>query len=84
MIEFCRCGSLMTPVKDGFRCRKCGAVSGKKADKIVSEKRAKDDIITIDDNAPDHLPVTDKECEKCGNKTAILRMKIARNYVRRV
>ena len=71
MIEFCKCGSLMTPVKDGFKCRKCGAEVRKKADKmLVGERRVKSDIITIDDNAPDHLPVTDKECEKCGNKKA--------------
>src|SRR3989338_8967051 len=71
MIEFCKCGSIMMPVKNGFKCRKCGADIDKKAEaKVVVSRSSKEDIITIEDNAPDHLPVTDKECEQCGNKRA--------------
>ena len=70
MMEFCKCGNIMMPVKDGFRCRKCGAKISKKSEAIVTSKAMKGEIITIEDNAPDHLPITDKECEKCGNKTA--------------
>ena len=71
MIEFCgKCGSLMTPVKDGLKCRKCGHEIRKKAEAKLVSRASKEEMITIDDNAPDHLPITDKECEQCGNKTA--------------
>ncbi|MDI6721260.1 MAG: transcription factor S [Candidatus Aenigmarchaeota archaeon] len=70
MIEFCECGNLMIPVKDIFRCRKCGSERKKNGESRITTEAKKENIIIIDDNAPSHLPVTDKECEKCGNVNA--------------
>lgn len=75
-IEFCsKCGSIMIPVKKSkniyIMCRRCGA-GKKKITKYIKIREApvhKRDVAVLEkDITP--LPVTIRECERCGNTNA--------------
>lgn len=75
-IEFCKkCGAILVPKKKGksvsLTCRRCGYEVKKpvKALKIVEEKKTQKGIIILEKDYT-LLPMTERECEKCGNKQA--------------
>ncbi len=60
-IEFCECGGVLVPVKEGLRrCGSCGRVTG---------ESKKEEIVVIENNEPS-LPVMDKECPRCYHNKA--------------
>ncbi len=76
-IEFCpKCGSIMIPVKKGsssfLKCRGCGkenrTVSVKKL-RIVEEQAHTKGVAVLEKD-PTLLPLTDRECNKCGHSRA--------------
>ena len=75
-IEFCKkCGTILIPAKKGktvsLKCRRCGYELKKPVQpiKIVEEKRNSKGVVVLekDDTL---LPITERECEVCGNKKA--------------
>jgi len=75
-LDFCdKCGSILVPEKKGkslvLKCRKCKFTKRKDVRnvKLMEEKKKKPSVAIIEkDNVP--LPITERECEKCGNKKA--------------
>ncbi|MDI6722714.1 MAG: transcription factor S [Candidatus Aenigmarchaeota archaeon] len=75
-LEFCgKCGSIMVPEKKGksitLKCRKCKATKRKDAKtiKLFEEKKSRSSVAIIEHDDV-LLPITELECEKCGNKKA--------------
>ncbi|HLD83452.1 MAG TPA: transcription factor S [archaeon] len=75
-IEFCgKCGSIMLPEKSKtstqLKCRSCGAVMKKpvKAVKITEMAKPEKKVIVIEKDVSS-MPITNANCEKCGNKKA--------------
>lgn len=69
--EFCKCGSMMVSAGDGkLKCRSCGAISSKKASGDIKIKSVSKKQETLVVEKETHLPDTDAECSKCGNKKA--------------
>ena len=70
---FCpKCGSILTQRRDknkSFLGCSCGYVS-KSGGELKEEVKAKDEEISVVDANDEVHPVTDAECEKCGNKKA--------------
>lgn len=69
IMEFCECGSLMTPVKEGMQCRSCGKIIKKKTKHKIESKSDNEGVVVIEDNTPS-LPTTEKECPKCSHGRA--------------
>ncbi len=70
-IHFCDCGGALTPSGRGkLKCRSCGKEIQKKSDSKMTTQNKKNDVIVIENNKPDRLPLTDKKCPKCDNKRA--------------
>ena len=69
--EFCKCGSMMIPAGDGkLKCRSCGTTRSQKASDSIKIKSTakKQETLVLDTET--HLPETEAECAKCGNKKA--------------
>lgn len=70
MIEFCKCGGILSPKgKNVVACRSCGNEVKKSISASITENREKKDIVVIEDNRPD-LPSTEMQCPSCGNDKA--------------
>jgi len=69
-MEFCpKCKSMMIPVNNVFKCRKCGfEIEIKKS--IVSTTKRKEREVTVLEEREMGLPTTRAICEDCGNDTA--------------
>lgn len=75
-IEFCKkCGSILVPQKRRLavvmKCRHCGYEAGRSVKnlKIVEEKKKTNGVVILEkDETP--LPMTVRDCPKCGNKQA--------------
>ena len=73
IMEFCKCGNFMMPAENNkLRCRACGRTKDVTKDMIskIISKPEKEETVIIEDNTPDRLPTTEKECPKCGNDKA--------------
>jgi len=75
-IEFCKkCGTILVPAKKGkslaLRCRRCGYEIKKqlRSLKIVEEKKGKKGVVILEKDVT-LLPMTERECGKCGNRQA--------------
>ncbi len=76
VVEFCkRCSSILVPQKKRssvvMKCRRCGYETGKSVRnlKIVEEKKKMMGVIILEkDDMP--LPMTVRDCPKCGNRNA--------------
>lgn len=73
---FCpKCGSLLLPKKiDGKRvmaCSSCSYVSKDLEKSRIIEKIVKErEVDVVEGDESEHLPITEAECPKCGNKKA--------------
>lgn len=75
-IEFCKkCGTILVPAKKGksvsLKCRRCGYEVKKPVRplKIVEEKKRTKGVVIIEKDET-LLPMTEKECDRCGNRKA--------------
>lgn len=75
-MQFCpKCGSIMIPKKIGKKtivaCAKCSFKSSDTEDLSFKESvKDKENKIDVVDSDIETLPVTDADCEKCGNNKA--------------
>ena len=75
-IEFCKkCGSIMVPEKKKtsiyLKCRKCGYQTSKAPKELrISEEQKHVKGVVVIENDITLLPITDQDCEKCGNRKA--------------
>lgn len=69
-MQFCVCGGLLMPRKDGKAvCRSCGKSTEAAMPQKMTSKQKKEEVVVIEDNEPD-LPTTEKQCPKCGHRRA--------------
>jgi DNA-directed RNA polymerase subunit M len=69
-MQFCEhCGGLLVSEGGSFICRNCRRRTDEKVNVKITSTPKKENIEIIEDNTPD-LPVTKKECKKCGNTKA--------------
>jgi DNA-directed RNA polymerase subunit M len=73
-MQFCKtCGGLMVPSETGksLVCPACG-VKGKIKEPMVMKEEMKHDKTkkVMEKDIADTMPISDAECEKCGNKKA--------------
>lgn len=75
-MQFCqKCGGILIPKKEGKKiimmCPKCGFKTKEVTETKIEEKTKKEkkDIDVVDTEF-EHLPTTEAECPKCGNKEA--------------
>ena len=75
-MQFCpKCGGILIPKKEGKKiiavCPKCGYKSREVKETKLEEKRIKKEPeVGVVETEFEHLPVTEEECPKCGNKKA--------------
>ncbi|MHC1572449.1 MAG: transcription factor S [Methanosarcinales archaeon] len=71
-MQFCpRCKSMMFPVGNLFKCRRCGAEMPRNGQDFTTTTEHKERRITILEGTEDAgLPTTHVKCEECGNDTA--------------
>ena len=68
-LQFCSCGSISIKKDGKIVCRSCGKEQSSVKVKITTVAK-KEDIIVIEDNRPDRLPITEKSCPECSNPRA--------------
>lgn len=69
-MEFCpKCKSMMMPIKNIYRCRKCGFEKEIK-ENIVSKTERKEREVTILEKREMGLPTTRARCTQCNNDEA--------------
>ena len=70
MMEFCpKCGSMLMMKKTKFGCSRCSYTTTGKVDmKSKEEINEKVMIAVVDEKDNEVHPITDYDCEKCGNK----------------
>lgn len=71
-MEFCpKCGALMMSSGSGSSCPKCNHQSKDKIDMEIKESvKASQGVAVVSENDAQVHPITDYECEKCGNDKA--------------
>ncbi len=75
-MKFCsKCGGIVVPKKDDGKivwvCNSCGALQEEGDIKKITQKIKSEDkgIVLVEENK-ESLPITEKECPKCGHKHA--------------
>jgi transcription factor S len=71
-MEFCpRCGSILIMKKKRFGCPRCNYITKQKINmEIKEELNESSPVAVVSDNEGEVYPITDYDCEKCGNKKA--------------
>lgn len=70
-MEFCpKCKSMMIPIKNVYKCRKCDFEKPKEGQGFVSKTERKEREVTVLDQREMGMPTTRAKCEECGNDTA--------------
>ncbi|ADI74005.1 transcription termination factor Tfs [Methanohalobium evestigatum Z-7303] len=72
-MEFCpKCKSLMFPVDNSMKCRKCGHIKGSgSSDTFVSRTEKENREVTVLEGEVDQgLPTTEAKCQECGHTVA--------------
>ncbi len=70
-INFCECGGVLAPFgRNSMKCRSCGREIEKRAEGKFTTAARREEVVVIENDKPDRLPVMDKTCPKCDNKCA--------------
>jgi transcription factor S len=69
-MEFCpKCGALLMMRKTKFGCPRCNYMAKGKIDMEIKEKvEMTHGVAVVDEKIGEVHPITDWDCEKCGNK----------------
>ncbi|MCJ7479098.1 MAG: transcription factor S [Candidatus Nanohaloarchaeota archaeon QJJ-7] len=75
-MDYCdECGGIIVPEKKGddtsFKCRSCGKEYEEEGEELVIREENEDEKKHINVGGEDeNRPITDEECEECGNEKA--------------